>query len=167
MPSYKIFLVSWNWLLSVACVQYFHKRREGDPTWSSCLVKHTCRHRLVRPWSLKILFPLAKHDFHNSMPLNAFASKAATNTVIAGLSSKDLEFFIERIRRASISSFSALRKSINVFLFFPRENGREGLTSGLAYSLASAKTGLECNSTTQPTVLVQLTHKRMSYYMNS
>jgi len=41
-------------------------------------------------------------------------------------SSKDLEFFIDRTVRASISSFSALRQFINAFPFFPRNSGRGG-----------------------------------------
>jgi len=32
----------------------------------------------------RILFPPAKEDFNNSVQFNAFASKAATNAVIAG-----------------------------------------------------------------------------------
>jgi len=42
-------------------------------------------------YAQKILIPPAKHDFHISVSLNAFASKAATNVVIAGHSSKELE----------------------------------------------------------------------------
>jgi len=38
--------------------------------------------------------------------------------MIAEHSSKDLEFFMYRTFRASISSFSALRKAINAFPFF-------------------------------------------------
>jgi len=33
-------------------------------------------------WQLIILFPPARYDFNNSVSLNAFASKAATNAVI-------------------------------------------------------------------------------------
>ena len=68
--------------------------------------------------NLIILFPPAKYDFNNSVSLNAFASKAATIAVIVGHCSNDLEFFIDRNFRASILSFSALRKLINAFPFF-------------------------------------------------
>jgi len=48
------------------------------------------------------------------------------------LGAPDLDSFIGRIFRASKSSFSAFRKLINAFSFFPRNNGRGGLTNGLA-----------------------------------
>ena len=41
-----------------------------------------------------ILFPPAKYDFNNSVSLNAFASKAATNAMIMGHSSNDLKFLL-------------------------------------------------------------------------
>jgi len=41
-----------------------------------------------------ILFPPAKYNFNNSVSLNAFASKAATNAVIVGHSSNGLEFLL-------------------------------------------------------------------------
>jgi len=41
----------------------------------------------------KMMFPPTKHDFNNSVSLNAFVSNAATSAVIAGHSSNDLEFF--------------------------------------------------------------------------
>jgi len=53
-----------------------------------------------------ILFPPAKYDFNNSVSFNACASKVATSAVIAGHSSNDLEFFIDRTFRAPTSSFS-------------------------------------------------------------
>jgi len=40
--------------------------------------------------------------------------------------------FIDRTFRALISSFFTFRKLINAFPFFPRNNVRGGLTSGLA-----------------------------------
>ena len=43
-------------------------------------------------------------------------------------SSNDLEFFIDRTFRASISSIPTLCKLINAFPFFPRNSGRRGLT---------------------------------------
>jgi len=46
-----------------------------------------------------------------------------------GHSSNDLEFFTDHTFRVSFSDF---RKLINVFLFFPSNNGRGGLTNGLA-----------------------------------
>jgi len=58
-----------------------------------------------------------------------FVSKAATRPVIVCTLLNDLEFFIDRNLRASKSSF---RKLINTFSFFPRNNGRGDLTSGLA-----------------------------------
>jgi len=42
---------------------------------------------------IKNPFPPAKHDFHKSASLAYFASNASTNTMIAGHSSKDFEFF--------------------------------------------------------------------------
>ena len=67
---------------------------------------------------LIILFPPAKYDFNNSVSLYAFASKAATIAVIVGHCSNDLEIFIDRNFRASILSFSALRKLIIAFPYF-------------------------------------------------
>jgi len=37
------------------------------------------------------VFPPDKHDFRNSVSLNAFASKVATSAVILGHSNKDLQ----------------------------------------------------------------------------
>ena len=73
--------------------------------------------RLVCLWQLIILFPPDKYDFNNSMSLNAFASKAATNAVIVGTAVmiNDLEFFTDHTFRASFSDF---RKVINAFHFF-------------------------------------------------
>jgi len=73
---------------------------------------------LVCLQKLIILFLPAKSDFDDSVSLNVFASKAATSAVIVGHSSNDLELFIDRTFRASISTFSALRKLINAFAFF-------------------------------------------------
>jgi len=42
---------------------------------------------LVCLWKVIILFPPAKHDFNNSVSLNAFGSKAATTAVIVWHSS--------------------------------------------------------------------------------
>jgi len=71
-----------------------------------------------------MLFPPAKYYFNNSVSLNAFASKAATSAVIMGHSSHDVEYFVDRTLRASILSFSALRKLINAFPLFPCDSGR-------------------------------------------
>ena len=65
-----------------------------------------------------ILFLPAKYDFNNSVPLNAFASKAATNAVIVGHSSNNLEFFIDHNFRAFKSSFSAKLKLNSASPFF-------------------------------------------------
>jgi len=42
---------------------------------------------------VEIKNPTAKHDFDNSVALNAFASEAATNAMIVGHYAKDLENF--------------------------------------------------------------------------
>ena len=46
---------------------------------------------MVRLSKLIIVFPPARHDFHNSVSLNAFVSKVATSVVIVGQFSKDLQ----------------------------------------------------------------------------
>jgi len=74
--------------------------------------------------------PATQYECISFVSLNALASKAATSAVIVGHSSKDLENFIDRTFRASISSCSALRNLIKVFPFFPRNNVRWGLTIG-------------------------------------
>jgi len=54
-----------------------------------CVVKYlTVEFSVESP--VEILFPPPKHDFHNSVSLNAFASQTATNGVIVG-HSRDLE----------------------------------------------------------------------------
>ena len=63
------------------------------------------------------------------------------STVIVGNSSNDLELFIYRTFRTSISSFSTLHKVINAFPFFPRNSGRGGLTSGIVQGLESVESG--------------------------
>ena len=102
-----------------------------------CQICQSWRFRLVCLWKLIILFPPPKR-FNNSMSLKVFASKAATSAVIVGNSSNNLEFFIDRTFRAS---YLAFRKLIKPFSFFVCNNGRGGLTNGLAQGLASAKSG--------------------------
>jgi len=58
------------------------------------------------PVKIIIVFPPAKHALHDSVSLNAFASKVATSAGIVGHSSKDQQLFIDRTFRASTSSFS-------------------------------------------------------------
>jgi len=70
--------------------------------------------------------------------MNAFASKAATNAVIASTPVMIYDFFDDCTFR---SSFSDFWKLINAFHFIPRNNGRGGLASGLAWGLASVKSG--------------------------
>jgi len=91
------------------------------------------RFLLVGLWRLKILLPPGKHDFYNSVSLNAFASKAVTNAVIVGNSSKNLKFLVDRSWRASKLSFSALRKWISVILFSPRNGPHSSIRLARAY----------------------------------
>jgi len=74
--------------------------------------------RLVCLQKLMILFTPAKYGYNNSVSLNAFASKAASSSLIVGHSSNDLQIFIDRTFRASTSSFSAKHKLNSVFQFF-------------------------------------------------
>ena len=54
-------------------------------TW---ILRESCNMDLVT-W--EHVFPPDKHDFRNSVSLNAFASKVATSAVILGHSNKDLQ----------------------------------------------------------------------------
>jgi len=76
-------------------------------------------------------------DVNNSVSLNAFTSKAATSAVIVMICNFLLTVLLERQYR----HFSSLRKFINAFPLFPHNRKRRGLTSGLTYGLASAKSG--------------------------
>jgi len=75
-------------------------------------------------------------DFRVMEVVNIFALKAATCAVIVGHFLRIYELFIDRSFSASMSPFAAKCKVINVFQFLPRNNGRGGLRSGLAQSLA-------------------------------
>jgi len=55
-----------------------------------CLVKHsTVTFLFSSPIETVIVFPPAKHALHDSVSLNAFASKIATSAVIVGHSSEN------------------------------------------------------------------------------
>jgi len=69
---------------------------------------------------------------------NSFVSKAATNAVIVGTPVMIQNFLLTVL---SEGHFRILANRFNAFHFFPRNNGRGGLTSGLAYGLASVKSG--------------------------
>ena len=92
--------------------------------------------RLLCLQKLIILFPPARYDFNNSVPLNAFASKAATNAVIVGHFGKDLEFFIDCAFRESVLPFSALPKLINALPFYPRNSGSVAFWGGLSMGMS-------------------------------
>jgi len=77
-------------------------------------------------------FPASQVRFPHFLVIETFCVKGRNKRSIVGNSSNDIEFFIDRTLRASISPFSALRKMINASAFYPRNSGRGGLTSGLA-----------------------------------
>jgi len=64
------------------------------------------------PVEIKILFPLTTHHFHDSVSLNAFASKAATNAVVVRHSSMDLQI------KCGFTNYPlTLLLSINIVIF--------------------------------------------------
>ena len=87
--------------------------------------------------------PASTARFQQFRVIERFCVEGSNKRSDHGHSSNDLEFFTDRIFRASFSNF---RKLINAFHFFPLNNGRGGLTSGLAWGLASVKSGPEYNS---------------------
>jgi len=71
------------------------------------------------------------HDFHNSMSLNSFASKAATNVVIAGHSSRALEILLTALGKLWYHDFWLWANWLTFFHFFLVTVNGECLTSGL------------------------------------
>ena len=67
--------------------------------------------------------------FQQIRVIQRFCVKGTNKRSDRGHSSNDLEFFTDRTFKASFSDF---RKLINAFHFFLRNNGRRGLTNGLA-----------------------------------
>ena len=73
-------------------VEHRQEKKMWNLKWAMCFVTNSTVTFLVGPmWKVTILFPPAKQDFHNSVPFNAFASKATTCAVIMGHSSKDMQ----------------------------------------------------------------------------
>jgi len=73
--------------------------------------------------------PASQVGFQQFRAIERFCVEGSNKGSNRGHSSYDLEFFNDRIFRASYSKFC---KFINAFHFFPRNNGRGSLTSGLA-----------------------------------
>jgi len=73
--------------------------------------------------------PASQVGFQQFRAIQRFCVEGSNKRSDGGHSSNDLEFFTDRTFR---ESFSYFRKLINAFHFFPRNNGRGGLTSGLA-----------------------------------
>jgi len=73
--------------------------------------------------------PASQVGFQQFRATERFCVEGSNKRSDRGHSSNDLEFFTDRTFRASFSDF---RKLINAIHFFPRNNGRGGLTSGLA-----------------------------------
>jgi len=73
--------------------------------------------------------PANQVGFQKFRAIERFCVEGSNKRSDRGHSSYDLEFFTDRAFRASFSDF---RKLVNTFHFFPRNNGRGGLTSGLA-----------------------------------
>jgi len=71
-------------------------------------------------------FPAGQVRFQQLRVIERFCVEAERSAVIMRRSNNDLEFFIDRAFKASISSFSDFRKLINAFHFFPRNNGTMG-----------------------------------------
>jgi len=107
-----------------------------------CQIFQLWRFRLVCLWQLIILFPPVKYDSNNSVQFNAFASKAATNAVIVGISAM-IENFLMTV--LSEHNFPIFANWLTLF-FFSRNNGWGVLTNGLAYGLASVKSGPACST---------------------
>ena len=107
-----------------------------------CQIFQLWRFRLVCLWQLIIPFPPAKYNFNNSVSLNAFASKAATNAVSVGTSVMIENFLMTVLSERHFRSFANwLPLSI-----FPRNSVWGVLTSGLAKGLASVKSGPTCST---------------------
>jgi len=73
--------------------------------------------------------PASQVGFQQFRATERFCVEGSNKRNDRGHSSYDLEFFTDRTFRAS---FSIFRKLISTFDYFPRSNGRGGLTSGLA-----------------------------------
>ena len=73
----------------------------------------------------------SSHDFHNSVSLNSFASKEATNVVIAGDSSKALEILLTALGKRWYRDFRLWANWLTLFHFSLVTVNGEGLTSGL------------------------------------
>jgi len=73
--------------------------------------------------------PTSQVGFQQFRAIERFSVEGSNKRSDRGHSSNDLEFFTDRSFRGSFSDF---RKLIDAFHFFPRNNGRGGLTSGLA-----------------------------------
>jgi len=73
---------------------------------------------------IKYSVHLAKHDFHNSVPLNAFASQEATNAMIAGCKN------LEKIYWACFDSVHVVIFGRAQMIRFSqtRNNGRRGVS---------------------------------------
>jgi len=83
-------LCSHTYHIGAVCVFFWTQIRKTDVIFLKNVdhvfwqIFQLWRFRLVCLWQLIILFPPAKWDFKNSVQSNAFASKAATNTMIVG-----------------------------------------------------------------------------------
>jgi len=86
------------------------------------------RFRLVCLWQLNPV-PASQVGFQQIRGIERFCVEGSNKRSDRGHSSNDLEFFTNRTFRGSFSDF---RKLISAFHFFPRNNGRGVLTSGLA-----------------------------------
>jgi len=93
-----------------------------------CFVKIlTTTFFVVLPEKIDNPVPASQVRFQRFGVIEAFASMAETSAVIVGRSNNDLEFLLIVLLKATISSFSALRKLINAFPLFPRSSDRRVL----------------------------------------
>ena len=93
-----------------------------------CQIFQLWTFRVICLWQFNPV-PASQVGFQQLRAIERFCIEGSNKRSDHGHSSNDLEFFTNCTFRASFSEF---RKFVNTFHSFPLNNGRGGLTSGLA-----------------------------------
>ena len=115
---------------------------------------------------IKIPFPLAKHDFNNSVSLIVFESKA-TSAVIVGHSGNGLQFLLSVDLERQFLHFRICANWLTLFHFFLVTVGEGGLTRRLSKGLASAKSGPDLVPGLSKENLTLFTNAKSRYWTNN